>query len=97
MPSGEKLEVFTGAQGQDFDAWYKKFDIHLRKEKLTVEDERIDELFFYLKDELMKWFLGQIEINSLPKTLKEIKEQMDKRFGKGSLRPCKMANTDVFA
>ena len=68
----ERLELFRAVEGQIFSAWFKKFEIHLKREKLEAEDDKIDELFVYLEGKPMNWYLQYQKLKSLPKTLKEI-------------------------
>ena len=66
----ERLELFRAGEGQMFSAWFKKFEIHLKREKLDLEDDKIDELFVYLEGEPMNWHLQYQRLKSLPKTLR---------------------------
>ena len=97
MTRGDKLERFLAKPEQKFTTWFQKFEIHVRREKLTEEADKIDELFFYLDEKPLEWFEERRELGSLPETLKEIKDLLNEEFGAGAERICRMTNGDLAA
>lgn len=97
MTRSDKLEAFSAKECQKFTNWIEKFEIHLKREKLTSEEDKIDELFFYLEGEPLDWFQERKAIGSLPETLTEIRELLNEKFGTGIQRICKMEHGDLMS
>lgn len=55
----------------------------------------IDELFLHLGGEPERWFDERKQLESLPNTLNEIKDLLDKEFGAGVQRVCRLTKGDL--
>ena len=95
MTRSDKLEAFAAKAEQKFINWFEKFEIHLKREKLTEESDKIDELFFYLEGEPLDWFQERKSVGSLPVALAEIKQLLNEKWGTGIQRICRMSNGEL--
>ena len=97
MTRSDKLEAFAAKAEQKFINWSEKFEIHLKREKLTEESDKIDELFFYLEGEPLDWFQERKSVGSLPMMLPKIKQLLNEKWGTGIQRICHMSNGKLVA
>ena len=92
---GEKIESFRASEGQDFNSWIKKVEIHIKREKLDDEADKIDEIFLFLDGEPMRWFEEKQRLGSLPAKFELVKAELKTKFGEEKKQVCKMMNGDM--
>lgn len=95
MTKNDNLEAFSAKEDQKFIHWFARFEIHLKREKLVDEVDKIDELLLYLAGKPSDWFHERKALGSLPNSLSDIKDLLNEKWGTGIERVCRMTNGDL--